>query len=186
VSGITVSVANIEKGTQADLHSTLSSVSPGNLRTPVIKIDSAYGKELAPSIRRVKRCLRINVASWDLIRDKSTLTEAHDAPEITPWQRLGTICSKEDASEKAPIPVEKLAALQCPNRLQPFSGEISGNPSKQGGRASSAKTLSHPTQRQRFAIEHEDRPLLLHTDGNLQVDKTFLSACEWNLRQAGR
>lgn len=76
---------------------------------------------------------------------------------------------------RAPVPVEKLAALlDAEIVLQPFSGEISGIVYRnEDGSAVIGVNSSHSTQRQRFTIAHEIGHLLLHADENLHVDKNF-------------
>jgi Zn-dependent peptidase ImmA (M78 family) len=76
---------------------------------------------------------------------------------------------------KAPIPVEKLAALlDATIVLQPFSGETSGVVYRNNdGTALIGVNSSHSIQRQRFTIAHEIGHLLLHADENMHVDKNF-------------
>jgi Zn-dependent peptidase ImmA (M78 family) len=76
---------------------------------------------------------------------------------------------------KAPVPVEKLAALiSAEIVLQPFSGEISGIVHRNvDGSAVIGVNSSESIQRQRFTIAHELGHLLLHADEQLHIDKNF-------------
>jgi Zn-dependent peptidase ImmA (M78 family) len=96
-------------------------------------------------------------------------------PRYSLAKRLAADLLKRGRVRKAPIPVEKLAALlNAEIVLQPFSGEISGIIHRnKDGRAVIGVNSSHPIQRQRFTIAHEIGHLLLHTDENLHVDKNF-------------
>jgi Zn-dependent peptidase ImmA (M78 family) len=76
---------------------------------------------------------------------------------------------------RAPVPVEKLAALlDAEIVLQPYSGEISGIVHRnRDGSAVIGVNSSDTILRQRFTIAHEIGHLLLHTNENLHVDKNF-------------
>ena len=82
---------------------------------------------------------------------------------------------KRGRVKRAPVPVEKLAALlRAEIVFQPFSGEISGIVYRnKDGSAVIGVNSSHLIQRQRFTIAHEIGHLLLHADENLHVDKNF-------------
>ena len=96
-------------------------------------------------------------------------------PRYSLAKRLAADLLKRGRVRKAPIPVEKLAALlNAQIVLQPFSGEISGIIHRnKDGSAVIGVNSSHPTQRQRFTIAHEIGHLLLHTNKSLHVDKNF-------------
>jgi Zn-dependent peptidase ImmA (M78 family) len=96
-------------------------------------------------------------------------------PRYSLAKRLAAELLTRGGVRKAPVPVEKLAALlHAEIVLQSFSGEISGivHRNKDGSAVIGVNT-SHSIQRQRFTIAHEIGHLLLHADENLHVDKNF-------------
>ena len=96
-------------------------------------------------------------------------------PRFSLARRQAADLLKRGRVKRAPIPVEKLAALlNAEIVLQPFSGEISGIVYRnEDGSAVIGVNSSHTTERQRFTIAHEIGHLLLHADENLHVDKNF-------------
>jgi Zn-dependent peptidase ImmA (M78 family) len=96
-------------------------------------------------------------------------------PRYSLAKSLAADLLKRARVRKAPVPVERLAALlNAEIVLQPFTGEISGIVYRnKNGSAVIGVNSSHPTQRQRFTIAHEIGHLLLHTDTKLHVDKNF-------------
>lgn len=97
------------------------------------------------------------------------------APRFSLARRQAADLLRRARVRRAPVPVEKLAALlDAEIVLQPFSGEISGIVHRnKDGSAVIGVNSSHPIQRQRFTIAHEIGHLLLHTNENLHVDKNF-------------
>ena len=97
------------------------------------------------------------------------------APRFSLARRHAVGLLRRGRIRRAPVPVEKLAALLGAEIvLQPFSGEISGIVYRnKDGSAVIGVNSRHPIQRQRFTIAHEIGHLLLHTDENLHVDKNF-------------
>jgi Zn-dependent peptidase ImmA (M78 family) len=96
-------------------------------------------------------------------------------PRYSLARRQAADLLKRGRVRRAPVPVEKLAALLGAEIvLQPFSGEISGivHRNKDGGAVIGVNS-SNTIQRQRFTIAHEIGHLLLHADENLHVDKNF-------------
>jgi Zn-dependent peptidase ImmA (M78 family) len=97
------------------------------------------------------------------------------APRFFLARRHAGSLLKRGRVRRAPIPVEKLAALLGAEIVfQPFSGEISGIVYRnEDGTAVIGVNSSHSIQRQRFTIAHEIGHLLLHADESLHVDKNF-------------
>ncbi len=97
------------------------------------------------------------------------------APRYSLAKRQAAELVRRARIKKAPVPVEKMAALlDAEIVLQPFSGETSGVVYRnKDGTAVIGVNSSHPIQRQRFTIAHEIGHLLLHADENLHVDKNF-------------
>jgi Zn-dependent peptidase ImmA (M78 family) len=97
------------------------------------------------------------------------------APRFFLARRHAAGLLKRGRIRRAPVPVEKLAALLGAEIVfQPFSAEMSGFVYRsKDGIAVIGVNSSHPIQRQRFTIAHEVGHLLLHADEKLHVDKNF-------------
>ena len=97
------------------------------------------------------------------------------APRYSLAKRRAAELLRRARVRKAPIPVERLAALlKAEIVLQPFSGEVSGivHRNKDGSAVIGVNSSDAP-QRQRFTIAHELGHLLLHAVEDLHVDKNF-------------
>jgi Zn-dependent peptidase ImmA (M78 family) len=97
------------------------------------------------------------------------------APRFSLARRRADDLLRRGRVRRAPVPVEKLAALLGARIvLQPFSEEFSGMVHRnRDGSAVIGINSSDSMHRQRFTIAHEIGHLLLHTDENLHVDKNF-------------
>jgi Zn-dependent peptidase ImmA (M78 family) len=96
-------------------------------------------------------------------------------PRYSLARRKAVELLKQARVAKAPVPVEKLAALLNAQIVrQPFTGEISGVVHRNAdGSAVIGVNSSHRITRQRFTIAHELAHLTLHADKELHIDERF-------------